>query len=266
MDKLFAQKYGSWALITGAAMGLGAEFALQIAQKGISILAVDNNLEALQATTQRIQAQTKVDVRPIHLDLTRTDFLDVLLPQIEDCEVGLLVNNAGISKIGYFTPQNKAFLIQQLHLNTKVVLLLSHHFAQQMQARKRGGIIILSSGAGELSSAYNAVYSATKAFDLKLAESLWAELKPFGVDVLGFMPGPTLTPGYIAQGGDGEGLMVMSVQTSVQQALKALGRSPNYVAGVFFMRLGHYFLTRLLSSKLRIQIVSNQIKTLFKVP
>jgi len=35
MDKLFTQQYGSWALVTGAAMGLGAEFALQIAQKGI---------------------------------------------------------------------------------------------------------------------------------------------------------------------------------------------------------------------------------------
>jgi short-subunit dehydrogenase len=265
MDK-FTQQYGPWALITGAAMGLGAEFALQTAQKGISIIAVDYNKEALEATAQRIQTQTKVEVRPIHLDLARTDFLDVLLPQIEDCEVGLLVNNAGISKIGYFTPQSRDFLSQQLHINTKVVLLLSHHFAQQMQARKRGGIIILSSGAGELSSAYNAVYSATKAFDLKLAESLWAELKPFGVDVLGFMPGPTKTPGYIAQGGDGDGSMVMSAQTSVQQALKALGRSPNYVAGSFLMRFGHYFLTRFLSTKLRIKIVSDQIKTLFKVP
>jgi len=265
MDKLFAQKYGSWALITGAAMGLGAEFALQIAKKGISIIAVDHNLEALKATTQHLQAQTKVDVLPVHLDLARTDFLEILLPQIEAYEIGLLVNNAGISKIGYFTPQSKEFLAQQLHINTKVVLLLTHHFAQQMQARKRGGIIILSSGAGELSSAYNATYSATKAFDLKLAESLWAELKPFGVDVLGFMPGPTKTPGYIAQGGDGEGSMVMSTETSVQQALKALGKSPNYVAGNFLMRFGHYFLARFLSTKLRIKIVGDQIKTLFKV-
>ncbi len=265
MDTLFTQKYGSWALVTGAAMGLGAEFALQLAQKGLSIIAIDNNQAALEATAQGIKSKTNVDVRPIHLDLARADFLEVLLPQIEDCEVGLLVNNAGISKIGYFAPQSKDFLSQQLHINTKVVLLLTHHFTQQMQARKRGGIIILSSGAGELSSAYNAVYAATKAFDLKLAESLWAELKPFGVDVLGFMPGPTKTPGYIAQGGDGAGSMVMSAQVSVQQALKALGKSPNYVAGSFLMRFGHYFLTRFLPTKLRIKIVSHQIKTLFKV-
>ena len=43
METLFKQQYGPWALVTGAAMGLGAEFALQIAQKGISIIAIDNN-------------------------------------------------------------------------------------------------------------------------------------------------------------------------------------------------------------------------------
>lgn len=258
------EKYGPWALITGAAMGLGAEFALQVAQKGIHIVAVDNNKEALLQTAQQITEQTNVTVRPIHLDLGREDFLEQLLPQIEDCTIGLLINNAGISKIGYFTPQSPDFLATQLHINTKVVLLLSHHFAIQMQERKQGGIIILSSGAGELSSAYNAAYSATKAFDLKLAESLWAELQPFGVDVLGFMPGPTKTPGYIAQGGDGDGAMVMSTQTSVQQALKALGKHPNYVAGSLGMRLGHYVMMRLFSTKLRIRIVSNQIKKMFQ--
>lgn len=262
---MFAQQYGSWALVTGAAMGLGAEFALQIAQKGISIIAIDHDEKALKNTSQRIQEETDVQVRPILLDLSRADFLAVLLPQIEDCDIGLLVNNAGISKIGYFTPQSTDFLSMQLHINTKVVLLLTHHFARQMQTKKRGGIIILSSGAGELSSAYNATYAATKAFDLKLAESLWAELRPFGVDVLGFMPGPTKTPGYLAQGGDGDGSMVMSAQKSVQQALQALGKHPNYVAGSFLMRFGHYFLTRVLSTKQRIKIVSDQIKTLFKV-
>lgn len=258
-------KYGPWALVTGAAMGLGAEFALQIARKGIHIIAVDNNKSALLKTAQQIEQQTKVTVRPIHLDLGQTDFLEQLLPQIEDCIVGLLVNNAGISKIGYFIPQSADFLATQLHINTKVVLLLSHHFARQMQQRKQGGIILLSSAAGELSSAYNATYSATKAFDLKLAESLWAELRPFGIDVLGFMPGPTKTPGYIAQGGDGNGSMVMSAQTSVQQALKALGKCPNYVAGGFGMRLGHYLITRLFPTKLRIKIVSDQIKKMFGV-
>ncbi|BDS14224.1 SDR family NAD(P)-dependent oxidoreductase [Aureispira anguillae] len=263
---MYAQKYGAWALITGAAMGLGAEFALQLAQKGMNIIAVDHNLAALKKTAHALQEQTSVQIRPIHLDLSSADFLEQLIAQIKDCEVGVLVNNAGISKIGYFTAQSPDFLATQLHINTKVVLLLSRHFAHQMQQRRKGAIIILSSGAGELSSAYNAAYSASKAFDLKLAESLWAELQPDGIDVLGFMPGPTRTPGYIAQGGDPQGALVISTQASVRQALKALGKYPNYVAGGIGGRLGHFILTRFFPVSLRIKIVSKQIQKMFHLP
>ena len=134
-----------------------------------------------------------------------------------------------------------------------------------MTENGKGGIIILSSGAGQLSSAYNASYSATKAYDLILAESLWAELKPKGVDVLGFMPGPTKTPGYIGQGGDGDGAIVMSAEKSVKQALANLGKKPSYYAGSFVMRQAHRMVTRLFSTKLRIKIVSDQIQQMFGV-
>lgn len=259
----FAQKYGSYALVTGAAMGLGAEFALQIAQNGMNVIALDINEKELNATAQKVREKTKVEVKTIVLDLSESNFMNLLLPQIQGLEIGLLVNNAGISKIGHFLPQSTDFLLKQLHINTQVVLLLTHHFAQKMQERKRGGIIILSSGAGELSSAYNAAYSASKAFDLKLAESLWAELKDDGIDVLGFMPGPTATPGYEAQGGDKNGSMVMTAEASVRQALAALGKYPKYSAGSFGMRLAHQIITRLIPTSWRIKIVSNQIKKMF---
>lgn len=261
----FEQKYGSWALVTGAAMGLGAEFAMQIAQQGLNIVAVDINKVALENTAQQLQQKYQIEVKTIELDLSLDNFMELLVPQIQLLDIGLLVNNAGLSNIGYFTAQSTDFLLKQLHVNTQAVLLLTHYFATKMQQQKRGGIIILSSGAGELSSAYNASYSATKAYDLKLAESLWAELKPFGVDVLGFMPGPTLTPGYKEQGGDEHGAMVMSVQVSVKQALNALGEHPSYSAGNIFMRIAHGLITRFFSTKFRINLVSQQIKKMFKV-
>lgn len=262
---MFVQKYGPWALVTGAAMGLGAEFARQLALRGLHIIAVDCQQDILQATVQSLRQQTSVNIRPICLDLSRPDFMQLLLPQIADCTVGLLVNNAGISKLGYFAPQSSSFLLKQHHVNTTAVLLLSHYFAQKLQAHKKGGIIIVSSAAAELSSAYNAAYSASKAYDLKLAESLWAELQPYGVDVLGFIPGPTKTPGYLKQGGAANGSMAMTTQQCVKQALTALGKSPHYVAGTWSMRLGHLLLTRLSSTSFRIKVVSQQIKKLFKI-
>jgi short-subunit dehydrogenase len=258
-------KYGPWALITGAAKGLGAEFAMQIAEQGIHIIGVDIDKIALNKTLEQVQEKTKVQAKSIQLDLGASDFMENLLVQIEDLEIGLLVNNAGISNIGYFANQEIDFLQTQLRINVEAVLKLSHHFSKQMIAQKRGGIIILSSGAGQLSSAYNASYASTKAYGLSLAESLWAELKPFNIDVLGFMPGPTKTPGYVGQGGNGDAFMVMSTKDSVKQALAALGKKPSHYAATLFFRLTHQIITRFISTKLRIKIVSNQIKKMFKI-
>ena len=65
-----------------------------------------------------------------------------------------------------------------------------------MKEKGRGGIIFLSSASAVQGSVLIANYAATKAYNLILAEGLWEELRQQGVDVLGFMPGATDTPGY----------------------------------------------------------------------
>lgn len=258
------QQYGPWALVTGAAQGLGAGFARQIAAAGINLILLDINKEGLACFEKQLRSEFDVNVVSVSVDLSREDFLDQLLPQIEGLTVGLLVNNAGIAKIGSFLPQSREFLLAQLHVNTRAVLLLSHHFGQLMVEQGRGGIIILSSGSAELSSAYNANYCGTKAYDLKLAESLWAELGPKGVDVLGFMPGMTDTEGYAAQGGDQSGFMMMSVEDTVLDALENLGKRPSVFAGKL-NRVIHYTITRMLPRPVLIKMVSERIQKMFKL-
>jgi short-subunit dehydrogenase len=63
-----------------------------------------------------------------------------------------------------------------------------------MVARNRGGVILMSSGAALGGGPGVAVYSATKAFDLTFAESLWTELRPRGVDVLAVVAPAMKTP------------------------------------------------------------------------
>lgn len=258
------QKYGPWALVTGAAQGLGAEFAQQIAAAGINLILLDINKEGLACCEKQLGSQFSVDVITVPIDLSKEGFLDQLLPQIEGLEVGLLVNNAGISKIGPFLLQSREFLLAQLHVNTRAVLLLSHHFSQLMVKQGRGGIIILASGAAELSSAYNANYCGTKAYDLKLAESLWSELGPKGVDVLGFMPGMTATEGYVEAGGDQTEFLVMSAEETVREALDNLGKRPSVFAGKL-NRAIHYTITSLLPRSTLIKMVSKRIEKMFKV-
>ena len=78
--------------------------------------------------------------------------------------------------------------------NCVSVLEAAHRFGAPMVGRGRGGLIVVTSGAAWAGGAAMAAYGATKAFDLVLAEALWAEWQPSGVDVLALVLGKTDTP------------------------------------------------------------------------
>ena len=81
-----------------------------------------------------------------------------------------------------------------LRRNCTVPLLASHHYGEAMVARKRGGILLVTSGAAWAGGGRLTTYGGTKAFDLVFAEGLWAELRRDDVDVLSLVVGATDTP------------------------------------------------------------------------
>ena len=90
----------------------------------------------------------------------------------------------------------------------------------------------MSSLAAETGAANVALYSATKAFDLVLAEGLWYELRGLGVDVVAIRPGSTRTPGWqSSQPPSGDLKGVMEPADVVRDALAALGSTPSTPAG-----------------------------------
>src|SRR5262249_4775742 len=121
-----------------------------------------------------------------------------------------------------------------LDVNCRAPLLLTHALAPAMVARGRGGVILLSSLSGSVGSAQLAVYAATKAFNLVVADAFWAELRTHGVDVLAVPPGSTRARGWLssqrARAG-GLGLPVMEPAEVVREALAALGVEPVVVPG-----------------------------------
>jgi uncharacterized protein len=100
-----------------------------------------------------------------------------------------------------------------------------------MKERGRGGIIIMSSGAGLGGASRIAVYSATKAFEIAFAESLWSELGVDGIDVLCLVTPGTDTPALrriLAR----KNLQVDGLYSSVEVAktgVRELGNGPTYV-------------------------------------
>ena len=247
----FKEKYGPWTLVTGAAMGLGAEFARQLAREGLNLALVDIQKEQLSITSKTLSREFNVEVRPIVLDLAIPDFLHHLISATNGLEIGLLVNNAGVSAIGHFldVPLDKHLSI--LAVNARAPLILAHHFGGLMRGRKRGGIIFVSSMSALAGTSYVSEYSATKAHDLTLGEALWQELRPSNVDVLTTIVGATDTPGWRAENPNPSTKTwppVMTSQDTVCETLAALGKTPSFVPGSQ-NRLATYLTTRLLSRK-----------------
>jgi hypothetical protein len=234
MGDPFRERYGPWAIVAGAAVGLGAEWARQIAGRGISVVLVDRDREALEATARRIADTTGVETRALVVDLARPDVADAIVAATAGRELGLLVYNAAIGTVSPFLDIPPANVQAMLDVNCRAPMLLVHALAPAMVARRRGGIVLMSSMSGNFGSSQLAVYAATKAFDLVLGDALWAELRDHGVDVLTVQPGSTRTPGWQSSQLpelQGPGPHVMEPDVVVSEALAALGVEPNVVPG-----------------------------------
>jgi short-subunit dehydrogenase len=189
----FADQYGPWAIVAGASEGVGASVARLLGERGVNVVLVSRRQEALDDVAADVGAET----RTLVLDLSDDDADDALAAATADLDVGLLVYNAGAD------PYASRFLEQPVDIwqamlvrNCATVLGACHHFGARMVERGRGGIVLVTSGAGWVGGSHLAVYGASKAFDLVLAESLWAELGPLGVDVLAMVLGRTDTPAF----------------------------------------------------------------------
>jgi short-subunit dehydrogenase len=231
-DTAFRSKYGPWALVAGAAVGLGAEYARQIAAHGLNLVLLDRDGEPLRATAEDIRSRFGVQATPLVLDLARPDLLEILRPEIADLEIGLVVYNAAVGTVAPFLEVQPAHCEMMVDVNCRGPIRLAHALLPPMVSRGRGGLILMSSMAGNIGSTQLAVYAATKAFNLVLADALWAEMRPHGVDVLAVQPGSTRTPGWLSSQRSGEEMMpAMEPVDVVREALATLGVEPNVVAG-----------------------------------
>ena len=231
----FSARYGPRALVAGGATGMGAEYCRQIAALGLDLVIVDRDEPALDATASELRsAPGAVDVVTAAIDLGQPHelLLDDIRGAVGDREIGLLVANAAWSPVGPFLDSDLAALLTAIDINCRAPVVLAHELGARMAARGRGGIIIMSSLAAETGTAQVALYSATKAFDLVLAEGLWYELRDRGVDVVAIRPGSTRTPGWQStQPASGDLKGVMEPADVVRDALAALGTTPSIAAG-----------------------------------
>jgi hypothetical protein len=264
-DRDFLARYGPCALVAGASEGIGAEFARQLAARGLGLVMIARRHEPLEALAQELRRDAGARVRAVALDLGSPDLLERLRPRIEGLEIGLLVYSAAFSVVGGFLEGEIAPRLREIDVNCRGPLLLCHELGRAMAARRRGGIVLVSSLAGFFGSALIPSYAASKAFDTVLGEGLWAELRPHGIDVLALAAGATRTPGFEAsrpRRSSNPFAAPMEPGPVAAQALRELGRGPTRVAGAR-NRLAAFATTRLFSRRRAVETLSRATREMY---
>ncbi len=250
----FSEKYGPYALVAGGSYGLGAAFAEGIARRGVNLVIVARNREALIATAARIREAHGVDVITIAADLSDFDDVKKRVTGL-GLDIGLLIYDAAFVPIGSFAEATEDQLSAAAAVNVRTPLLMTRLLSAPMIERGRGGIVLMSSLAGGQGSPNLATYAATKAFNTILAEGLWKEFTPLGLDVLVCTAGAILTPGYEQAESARPAPGTMSPTAVAEQTLNALGDGPVVVPGAV-NKIGRFLMTRLLSRRAAIGIMS----------
>jgi short-subunit dehydrogenase len=231
MGDPFLAKYGPWALVGGACQGIGRAFADALAARGLRLLLVDVRADLLPAVEEEVRARFDVEAQGVRLDLGERAAGERLRALAAEREIGLAVACAAIGGVGPFLSEPLEAHRARLAVNCGGALSIAHALAGPMASRGRGGLVLVSSMAGMQGTGWVASYAATKAFDLALAEGLWFELAPRGVDVLALVPGNTDTPGLrSSRPRKGQGGW-MQAEDVAREALEALGREPVHVCG-----------------------------------
>src|SRR6201984_2138178 len=172
------ERFGPWALVTGASSGIGKEFARQIAASGINIVLVARREALLKEVGVEFSKRYGVEHRVVVLDVSREDFIEQLASATNDLDIGLVVSNAGTGNPGEFLKLDRQLLQATLRLSTMSHLNISHHFGAKLAKRGRGGLILAGAMGAENGVPCMANDGAAKAYIHSLGEALHFEFKP----------------------------------------------------------------------------------------
>ncbi len=222
-------KYGPWAIVTGASSGIGFELASRLAESGLNLIINGRRLDRLHEVKKELTGQYDVQIKVIACDMSDARGVITIIEEAKTEDIGLLVVSAGYGTSGSFLKTSIDEEINMLKVNCEALLSLTHYYSRQFAMKKRGGIILMSSMVSFQGVPFSANYAATKAYVQSLAEALAMELKPHGVDVLAAAPGP-VESGFGKRANMKMGMSLTPSQVGLP-ILKALGRKTTVLPG-----------------------------------
>jgi uncharacterized protein len=227
-------RYGPNALVAGAAEGIGEAWVHRLLAEGFTaVVAVDRSKDGLDALMARVADADRARVVPVVADLGEPDAWHALDEAITAHPPCLLVCNAAAAPDGRFADQPLEMKLVVVEVNAAAPLRLLDRVLPGMRAEGRGGVVLMSSLSAAAAAPRLAVYAATKAYLLSLAQSLNVELRGEGIDVVAIMPGRVATPGFLQtrHAQTRAGRNATKPAEVVDAGVSALGRRPLVVPG-----------------------------------
>lgn len=214
---------GDYALVTGASSGIGLEYLKALVALGCPCIATSENENELSRECSRLRQKALTPIVECVSDLSSTAGVERLLTDIEGLNVAILINNAGIGIKGAFTehpPDQYAGLVA---LNAVAPTLICRHVLPQMIEKRRGLVMHVASINAITPIAYNAVYTASKAYLLYYAYAVAYELRHTPIRFQIVLPGTTDTAFHKRQGAVPRA-MFMSPDTVVRRSFQRIDR------------------------------------------
>uniref|UniRef100_A0A665X447 3-ketoacyl-CoA reductase n=1 Tax=Echeneis naucrates TaxID=173247 RepID=A0A665X447_ECHNA len=171
--QLLSPKLGKWAVVTGATDGIGKSYAEELARRGFAMMLISRSQDKLDYVAKSLEEQFKVETRTIAVDFGKTDIYPKIEAGLAGLEIGVLVNNVGVS---YPYPE---YYLHIPDLDTAPFCLI---------LRSKGVILNISSASGMYPVPLLTVYSATKAFVDFFSRGLQEEYRRQGIIIQSVLP------------------------------------------------------------------------------
>ncbi|MBF0141474.1 MAG: SDR family NAD(P)-dependent oxidoreductase [Magnetococcales bacterium] len=226
----YKEKYGAWAVVTGASSGIGEAFSNFFAKNGMDIVLISNEDDELKIVSKRLEQEHKISTITLCVDLSDPARYTEITPAIQNLDIGVLANNVSFGRSGDFLNFTMDEYSKMIELNAHSYIWLTYMVLPKLIKKNKGALLFTSSMNAMAPNGGSAVYTATKGFELYFGCALWDELKNTKIDVLNVLPGPTRTR-FQERAGTTTAKIAMSAQELVEGMVPFLGKEMFYIPG-----------------------------------